>query len=365
MLLRLSLVASLVACAAALHEHGATPLREGDGCVAPGTCVAPAGAKYSRVIVGPKPGQQWNENGGFCGAWSVQQCALAHGAWISQDLVRKANAGSPPPHTMHGDADEGYEVMPSNVAFTARALKLAYDEWDYTSPTPQAPAYKRWLKRQLARGAPVAWFPLCKGDGHECYAGSCPNGGACDHVEPVFGLYSNRSLDELEAYDDDVIVHASDQDFLPYYRAMRTLEDTVAMDGNCAAAQAGFGKNEMYPCIDADVTYGLAVTGLAVDDGAGELARVALEIDAAEEPDVREGEKPLALRGTLTVTGLTPGAEYALYRYNGTAALPAAAPFDLGAEVATRFTPTLATWRYVDPEPLMSNTAVYYLAVAL
>ena len=31
MLLRLSLVASLVACAAALHEHGATPLREGDG----------------------------------------------------------------------------------------------------------------------------------------------------------------------------------------------------------------------------------------------------------------------------------------------------------------------------------------------
>ena len=131
MLLRLSLVASLVACAAALHEHGATPLREGDGCVAPGTCVPPAGAKYSRVIVGPKPGQQWNENGGFCGAWSVQQCALAHGAWISQDLVRKANAASPPPHTMHGDADEGYEVMPSNVAFTARALKLAYDEWDY------------------------------------------------------------------------------------------------------------------------------------------------------------------------------------------------------------------------------------------
>ena len=32
------------------------------------------------MIVGPKPGQQWNENGGFCGAWSVQQCALAHGA---------------------------------------------------------------------------------------------------------------------------------------------------------------------------------------------------------------------------------------------------------------------------------------------
>ena len=27
--------------------------------------------------------------------------------------------------------------MPSNVAFTAAALKLAHDEWDYTAPTPQ------------------------------------------------------------------------------------------------------------------------------------------------------------------------------------------------------------------------------------
>ena len=52
---------------------------------------------------------------------------------------------------------------------------------------------------------------------------------------------------------------------MPYYRAMSTLEDTTDMDGNCAAAQPGFGKNEMYPCIDEAVTYGLAVTGLAVD----------------------------------------------------------------------------------------------------
>ena len=34
---------------------------------------------------------QWNINSGFCGAWSTQQNALAHGAWISQDYVRTAN----------------------------------------------------------------------------------------------------------------------------------------------------------------------------------------------------------------------------------------------------------------------------------
>ena len=95
---------ALVACAAALHERaaaGAAPREErAGGCVAPGTCEPPAGAAHARVIVGPRPGRQWNENGGFCGAWSLQQCALAHGAWISQDLVRKANRNSAGPHNM-------------------------------------------------------------------------------------------------------------------------------------------------------------------------------------------------------------------------------------------------------------------------
>ena len=102
-MMRLALLA-LVAGARALHEFAERDTSA--GCVPPGVCTPPD-AKYSRVIIGPKPGLQWNINGGFCGAFSVQQCALSHGAWISQDLVRRANAGSPPPHTMHGDATEG------------------------------------------------------------------------------------------------------------------------------------------------------------------------------------------------------------------------------------------------------------------
>ena len=46
-----------------LHE-GPHPY---DGrCVSPGQCTPPP-AKYSKVIAGPQPGQQWNINGGFCG----------------------------------------------------------------------------------------------------------------------------------------------------------------------------------------------------------------------------------------------------------------------------------------------------------
>ena len=215
-------------------------------CVAPGTCTPP-NAAFSRVIAGIQPGQQWNIAGGFCGAFSVQHAALAFGAWISQDLVRKANRLQPGPHHMHGDATVGYEVMPSNVAYTAAALRLSYDEWDSAHPAPQAPAYKRWLKAHLVKGQPIVWFPICKGDEHICYPDSCPNGGACDHVEPMYGIFSNHSLDDPEVYDDDIILHASDQDTAPYYRPISSLDDDLSMEGNCANAGSGFGKNEMYP----------------------------------------------------------------------------------------------------------------------
>lgn len=210
------------------------------GCVAPGTCTPPATA-YARVAVGPQPGQQWNIAGGFCGAFSLQHAALASGAWLSQDLVRKANRGQPGPHHMHGDTTVGFEVMPSNVAYTAAALRLRYDEWDYSAPPPQAPAYLRWLKKHLAAGAPVAWFPICKGDPHECYPDSCPGGGHTDHVEAMYGIFSNHPLDDPAVYPDDVILHLSDQDLSPYYRPLLSLPDTLAMAGNCAAAGAGFG----------------------------------------------------------------------------------------------------------------------------
>ena len=104
-------------------------------------------------------------------------------------------------------------------------------------------------------------------------------------MEPVFGIFSNHSLDDLTVYGDDVILHASDQDYMPYYRRMSTLEDSLKMDGNCADAGSGFGQNEMYPCIDKDVTYGLSVTGLAVT-GAADLPRVSLVVDTTYEPDV-------------------------------------------------------------------------------
>ena len=97
----------------------------------------------------------------------------------------------------------------------------------------------------------------------------------------------------------------------------------------------------------------------------GATLPVALETPGAVfEPDVRNGEPAIALNGTVTVLGLTPGKAYILYRYNSTAALPASAPWAPTAEIATPFTATASQWVYADPTTFPSDEATYYVAVA-
>lgn len=349
---RILLLASSLAVAAALHEHGAE-LQGGGDCVAPGTCRAPAAT--NRVVLDIKPRQQWNINGGFCGAMSLQVAALGHGAWISQDLIRKAT----PRGEGHGDSKVGYEVLPSNVAAAAQNLKLRHDAWDYNSPKPQAKAFKKWIKSHLVKREPVVMFPICKGDSHTPYPDSNPNGGHFDHVEPIIGFGSNHALDDPEVYDDDWLLHFSDQDLNTYYRHFSTLEDTTDMQGNCKNAQAGFGKNEMYPCIYDQVDYGLAVTGLLTN---ASTLRLTLDVDRQEEPNVRMWQLPVNLHGTVQVSGLQKGSKYILYRFKGTEALPTA-NFDVGYEHKTPFQAEGAIWAYNDPNPMTSSGAYYYVAV--
>lgn len=62
-----------------------------------------------------------------------------------------------------------------------------------------------------------------------------------DHVEPVFGIWSNHELSDTEVYDDDWFVMASDYSpdgvkNLGYFRKLDSYPDTFAMDGNCKNA---------------------------------------------------------------------------------------------------------------------------------
>lgn len=340
----------------------APPLPAEGPCVAPGVCEAPP-AKFTSLLP-IRPRQQWNVEGGFCGSLSVQVMMMGYGAYVSEDLVRKANIGAP--CFGHGDDQHGCEVGPENYNATAHGLRLRYDVWDYSQPAPQADAFKAWVKQHLRQGEPVMWAPICKGDSHTPYGPqSCPGGGHFDHHEPIIGIGSNRSLDDPTVYDDDWVLHFSLQDLRTYYRPMGSLQDGTAMQGNCKDARPNTptGKhNEMYPCFYEDVTYGLAVKGFDID---APMLRVTLDVDLQEEPNVRAGETAVPLHGTVHVQGLTKGAKYTLYRYKGLEALPkGAADLESSYEYKTPFTATASTLVYEDPHPFISDGATYYVAVA-
>ena len=328
---------------------------------------------------------QWNINGGFCGAFSLQTLMMVHGAWVSEDLVRKANIGARcfghgngPNSTVCMSKDDGdcissppngCEVGPENYAATCKGLRLDCDVWDYTRATPQTAAYKSWLKAHLVAGTPVVWVPMLKGASNTPYGNrSCPGGGHFNHHEPVLGIGSNRSLSDLTVYDDDWLVHLSDEDereLVTYYRTFGSLQDSYAMAGNCLHSDPT--RSCAYPCFFDDVTYGIAVRGFQQQQqppaaAADRRLPVSIDVDITAEPDGRDGDKPVELHANVTVHELTPGARYTLYRYGGFNSFPASSGASGSPESKVAFVATSAAWRYRDPRPFLSNGAVYYTA---
>lgn len=302
---------------------------------------------------------------------------MTHGAWVSEDLVRKANIGAPcfghgnGPHSIicesKNDTDcistapLGCEVGPENYEQTCAGLRLRCDVWDYSQPRPQASAFKRWMKSHLVNGIPVVWVPMLKGASNTPYGPrSCPGGGHFNHHEPVLGIGSNRSLsDDTAVYDDDWVAHLSDEDegeLVTYYRTFGSLQDTLAMDGNCLNANANHSC--AYPCFDQDVTYGIAVQGFMRSDA---TLLVRIDVDRDYEPDPREGQKPVPMHANVEVSELSVGNNYTLYSFHGFNTLPASGVDGYDAKVD--FTATSGTWRYRDPNPFLSDGAVYYVAV--
>merc|ERR1711862_343396 len=114
-----------------------------------------------------------------------------------------------------------------------------------------------------------------------------------------------------------------------------------------------------YPCFYEQVTYGVAVKDLQT-----KVAHlpVTLDVDKQVEPNVRMYASPGQLHGTVTVSGLTAGKNYALYRYGSTAAFPTGSDLS-GYDHKQQFTAKGEAWTYQDPNTIPSNGATYYLAV--
>ena len=78
------------------------------------------------------------------------------------------------------------------------------------------------------------------------------------------------------------------------------------------------------------------------------------------EPDTRSGEKPTGLKGTLTVSELTKGAKYTIYRWDD-----AGVAFTYNDDLykKTSFTATSDTYVYTDDKEFSSAGTTYYRCV--
>lgn len=72
------------------------------------------------------------------------------------------------------------------------------------------------------------------------------------------------------------------------------------------------------------------------------------------------GQRPIEMTGTVTVSGLTVGKSYSLYRYDNTASLPVDGSHDDPHNVKINFQATNLTYVYEDPVKILSHSATYY-----
>lgn len=301
--------------------------------------------KYQSISMTP-PGFQWHDHGGYCGSWSIQRAVLAKGAWISQQQVREHALPAPGVPPSHGN-----EILSPNIDGALRNLKIRSQGFDYKNmPFPQQQAYFKWLKKQLVAGHTVVWMIMWNGARYPAYNLKLP-AGLHGHVEPVIGIQSNHPLTDETVYDDDNVVHYSDNSNKKYYPAFGSLSGIWSGVGSKAECQHGISY-----CIG-PYSYGWAVQGF-LDEQEG--TPLSLQISHfEEEPDVVEAQNPINLTGTLVATGLTVGLDYSIYRWGS---VKDAFTYSDTFKIVT-FTAAGDKFVFQDPHTFSSASATYYRCV--
>ena len=180
--------------------------------------------------------------------------------------------------------------------------------------------------------------------------GLTPPHGMYGHIEPVVGIQSNHPLDDETVYDDDTVVHYTDGGTNTVYRKLSTLGGEWAGPGHQASCRP-------FSYCMATYAFGWAVKHF-VDDAQSLPASLAIK-PYLSEPDLRSGEKPEALQGTLTVTELTEGSSYDIYRWD---TVEDAFTYSDSFK-KTSFKATSDTFVYSDDQSFQSDGTTYYRCV--
>ena len=278
---------------------------------------------------------QWENGHGYCGETSVQSIGLYYGAWLSQDLVRKAG--------------DGEFLLDVNDETVLRKLHFNFETWREKKAELQKNKesiyyddFMVWMKQNIVHGYPVIFSAyLYPGDDVDY-----------DHIMPAIGIVS-KSLDDTGFNKRDRLIFSTLFDDRPVVRSFRNLGQTRQScrtsldDGGCIPTEQ-------------DQINGDAVLGF-IDKNHVSLP-IRLTVDKKDEANVSKGHQPEILHGRITVFGLQPEGLYTLLRYDGYETVPEDGDYFISAySQRMDFKAETDTWIYDDS--FLSNGSVYYRCI--
>ncbi|WP_208451774.1 hypothetical protein [Burkholderia gladioli] len=279
-----------------------------------------------------RPRLQWRENFGYCGEISMISAGLYFGQYISQYDARAIASRSTPQYKRGSQL-----LLGVNDSYAGAQMHLKTVEW-HGGENSDTNSFLLWIKRNIALD-----FPVLIGiyTNHYYFDGSSDAGlgdPEYDHIVPVIGVESKVSLASASAYSGDDVVLFSDNGIWPPTGKPAYLFSYSFREFQKSRAQANAPSAGLYSLAKAGANFGIAITGVIDEDHETVPVRVSVS-RSDEQPDIAEGSdlRPRAIPLTLTVkvSGIEPGVNYRLYRYNRMESVPDRA-FNAHAQQAVR-----------------------------
>ena len=303
---------------------------------------------------------QWNANFGYCGEVSFIQAGMYYGQYLSQYDAR----GIATPSVAQNR--EGSQLLIGvNDSDTAARMHLTAIAWKPpTSPDPVS--FLTWVKENVALGHPVVtglYTNSYKFDGI-----TEPDAGKeeYDHIVTITGIQSRSTISIPSTYLEDDLLTIEDHGIWTNPGSTVPPHFFTFPVGTLQATrqQANAPDAAVYSLASDTPNYGIAITGVSDTERVTLPVRLTSSADS-EVPNMpdngtaRPASKPVTL--TATVSKLTPGVEYNLYRYSSMAAVPDAR-FNANAAKAaekTAFTITSGTTFTTSVTIASSDVAVF------
>ena len=278
------------------------------------------------------PRFQWDNNSGYCGEVSFISAGLYYGQYMSQYDARAATG-------KNAKQNNTQLLIGQNDIYAATQMHLKAVEYNTDGET-DTDQFLAWVKQYVLQGYPVA-IGIYTNE-YLFYTDTNPNAGdpVYDHIVPVIGIGSNHPLSDYGYYGDDII-YLSDNGLWgnsknPPYNFSYSFNDFQAN-----RQQANAENRQIYSLDDNAQNYGVAITGVMDLNGDTLPVLVSTNVNY-EKPQIINGSNTrppaMPLELTITVSGLEPGVEYNLYRYNVLSKVPDS---DFNASAANAF----QSWR--------------------